>query len=228
MKYIDALNLYNKGKSQYCHPRKGTPEHAAVLAIQRGGAAPAPAPKAKPPSATGVRMRSTRKTGSAVKMAVPKMDVSDPADPTGGGRGGIKMRNTRRKVKVAIPVASRPLPTTEFSRRAAPTTQFSSRGGLQLGTVANMPITQFSTRSGGAGTTNVMTIPTTDEPQPPSGVLGKEAGKMINMALKGALARRRLKEAEKQRTFDILLNQDKPKQPYKFKNVPKSDDIFGF
>jgi hypothetical protein len=161
-------------------------------------------------------------------MAVPKMDVSDPADPTGGGRGGIKMRNTRRKVKVAIPVASRPLPTTEFSRRAAPTTQFSSRGGLQLGTVANMPITQFSTRSGGAGTTNVMTIPTTDEPQPPSGVLGKEAGKMINMALKGALARRRLKEAEKQRTFDILLNQDKPKQPYKFKNVPKSDDIFGF
>lgn len=38
-----------------------------------------------------------------------------------------------------------------------------------------------------------------------AGVKGKEAGKMINMAMKGKIARNKMKEAEKQRTFDILL-----------------------
>ena len=38
----------------------------------------------------------------------------------------------------------------------------------------------------------------------PSGVLGKEAGKMINMAVKGKLARNKMAEAEKKRTIDIL------------------------
>jgi hypothetical protein len=45
-------------------------------------------------------------------------------------------------------------------------------------------------------------------PPPPAGaggVKGKEAGKMINMAMKGKIARNKMKEAEKQRTFDILL-----------------------
>lgn len=222
MKYIEALNIYNKGKSQYCHPRKGTPEHAAVLAIQRGGAA-APAPKAKPPSATSVKMRSTRKTGSAVKMAVPKAS-KEPNDENWVDVVGMKMKK-KRKVKVAIPEASRPLPTTEFSRRAAPITQFSSRsGGLPMS--LNMPVIQFSSRGSGMSASNVVSQSLNQNipEEAPAGVLGKEAGKMINMALKGAIARRRMKEAEKQRTFDILLNQN---QPYKFKNVPKSDD-FGF
>jgi hypothetical protein len=202
MKYVEALKIYNQGKSQYCHPRKGTPEHAAVLAIQRGGAAPAPA-KAKPPSATSVKMRSTRKTGSAVKMAVPKAS-KEPNDENWVDVG-MKMKR-KRKVKVAIPEASRPLPTTEFSRRAAPTTQFSSRSaGLPMS--LNMPVIQFSSRGAGASASNVVSQ-SLNENIPddiPAGVLGKEAGKMINMALKGAIARRRLKEAEKQMTFDILL-----------------------
>lgn len=263
MNYFTALKIYNQGRGSYCSPKKGTPEHAAVVAIQNGGAAPASAasaaaksnmppmpskeriaelkakgraliaqrkadaaaalaamPKAKPPSATGVKMRRSRKTGSAVRMAVPKPenDVSDPADPTGGGRGGMKMRNTRRKVKIAIPEASRPLPTTEFSRRSEPTTQFSSRAGIQMGT------TLFSTRSDGSGSVGSMfNQPTVDASAPSktrdSGVLGKEAGKMINMALKGKIARNKMKAAEKQMLFDIFLQDP----PYQFKHVPKSD-----
>jgi hypothetical protein len=254
MNYFTALKIYNQGRGSYCSPKKGTPEHAAVLAIQNGGAPPtatvgaaaaasgmppmpskariaelkakgraliaqrkadaaaaaAAMPKAKPPSATGVKMRRSRKTGSAVKLAVPKNDVSDPADPTGEGRGGIKMRNTRRKVKIAIPEASRPLPTTEFSRRNAtttqfssrsglePTTQFSSRGGFQLGSVSNMGVSQFSTRSGGAG--NLLSQPAGDmigrEEATPSRTRGKieevrqkAAASTINNAMKGFMAR---------------------------------------
>jgi hypothetical protein len=50
--------------------------------------------------------------------------------------------------------------------------------------------------------------PKASSPSPapaPAGVVGKEAGKMINMAIKGKLARKRMGEAEKQRTIDILL-----------------------
>lgn len=227
MKYIEALNIYNRGKSQYCHPRRGTPEHAAVLAIQKGNAPP---PSAKPPSATGVVMRKSRKTGSAVKMAVPKTK-DEPVE----GSSGMRMRNTRKKVKVAIPVASRPLPTTQFSSRAAtlPTTQFSSRA-------IALPITQFSSRSlvgsggvgVGAGVGGSVGVAIIGQPSlragldGSDGVLGLQARTIIQGAMKASLARKRLKEAEKQRTFDILLNEPY-NQPYKFKNVPKSDD-FGF
>jgi seryl-tRNA synthetase len=37
------------------------------------------------------------------------------------------------------------------------------------------------------------------------GVVGKEASKMIQGAIRGKIARNKMKEAEKQRTFDILL-----------------------
>ena len=40
---------------------------------------------------------------------------------------------------------------------------------------------------------------------PAPSVLGKEAGKMINMALKGKIARKKMADAEKQRTIDILV-----------------------
>jgi hypothetical protein len=39
MKWIEALKHYNAGKKMYCIPKKGTPEHAEVLAIM-GGAKP--------------------------------------------------------------------------------------------------------------------------------------------------------------------------------------------
>jgi hypothetical protein len=39
----------------------------------------------------------------------------------------------------------------------------------------------------------------------PATVKGKEAGKMLNMAMKGKIARNKMKEAEKKRTFEILL-----------------------
>ena len=36
MKYYDALRIWNneKANDMYCRPRKGTPEHAEVIAIQ--------------------------------------------------------------------------------------------------------------------------------------------------------------------------------------------------
>jgi hypothetical protein len=206
MKYIEALNIYNKGKSQYCHPRKGTAEHAAVLAIQKGNAPP---PSAKPPSATGVVMRKSRKTGSAVKMAVPKTK-DEPVE----GSSGMRMRNTRKKVKVAIPVAS-------FSSRAAalPISQFSSRPLVGSGGVG--------VSGGGGGSVGIVGQPSLQLGiDGNDGVLGLQARTIIQGAMKASLARKRLKEAEKRMTFDILLNEPY-NQPYKFKNVPKSDD-FGF
>ena len=35
MRWIEALKIYNKDK-MWCVPRKGTPEHAAVLTIMKG------------------------------------------------------------------------------------------------------------------------------------------------------------------------------------------------
>ena len=37
MTYIQALKVWNaKSNQQWCNPRKGTPQHAAVLRIMRG------------------------------------------------------------------------------------------------------------------------------------------------------------------------------------------------
>ena len=34
MKYTDALKIYNKGKTKWCFPRKGSVDHGKVLKIQ--------------------------------------------------------------------------------------------------------------------------------------------------------------------------------------------------
>lgn len=44
MKWIDALKAYNAKKGGWCVPKKGTPEHAEVLKIMKGGES---APKRK-------------------------------------------------------------------------------------------------------------------------------------------------------------------------------------
>lgn len=37
MTYIEALKVWNaKSNQQWCNPRKGTPQHAAVLRIMKG------------------------------------------------------------------------------------------------------------------------------------------------------------------------------------------------
>ena len=36
MKWIEALMHFNEGKDMYCIPKKGTPEHAEVVAIMNG------------------------------------------------------------------------------------------------------------------------------------------------------------------------------------------------
>jgi hypothetical protein len=162
MKYFEALKEWNKGKSLYCSPKKGTKEYDEVRAIQNGGV-PVPAPAPAPPP---------------------------PAPVPASAPSGMKMRNTRKKVKIGVPVADRPLPTTQFSSRATPVTTFSSRG-------ITGPVTSFSSR----GKTPITNVASSGS----SGVLGKEAGKMINMALKGKIARKRKAEAEKQMLFDLFL-----------------------
>ena len=171
----------------YCSPKKGTKEHEEVLAIQKKAidngspipprkprtkkekstptpkiVPPAPAPVSvsvsrsslKSPSATAVKIRKNRKTGSSVKLAVPKStNIAD--DDYEDMTTGMKMK--RRKVKIAVPVADRPLPTTSFSKRKStlPSTQFSSRHGN-----SNMPLTQFSSRSGGGASIVSQSVPT--------------------------------------------------------------------
>lgn len=44
-------------------------------------------------------------------------------------------------------------------------------------------------------------------PMPMDAVKGKEAGKMINMAVKGKIARDKMKQAEKDMSFDILTRE---------------------
>lgn len=171
----------------YCSPKKGTKEHEEVLAIQKKAiengspipprkprtkkekstplpkiTPPTPAPVSisvprsslKSPSATAVKIRKNRKTGSSVKLAVPKStNIAD--DNYEDMTTGMKMK--RRKVKIAVPVADRPLPTTSFSKRKSttPSTQFSSRHGN-----SNMPLTQFSSRSGGGASIISLSVPT--------------------------------------------------------------------
>ncbi len=276
MNYFQALKEWNKKHNGgiYCSPKKGTKEHAEVLALQKkaienGSPIPPRKPRTKKekkekspnidppapvsvsvprsslksPSATAVKIRKNRKTGSSVKLAVPKSnDVPD--DDYEDMTTGMKMK--KRKVKIAVPVADRPLPTTSFSKRKSTTTQFSSRNGGTL----NMPLTQFSSRSGGGASIISQSIPistqTESEEKPkmvdssiqtdknyrgagrPAGAKNKdkapklpklpklsssfvfddegEAKKILYGAMKGKLARNAMKRAEKQRTFDILLN----------------------
>jgi hypothetical protein len=280
MNYFQALKEWNKkhNKGIYCSPKKGTKEHEEVLALQKkaienGSPIPPRKPRTKKekiekspninppapvsvsvprsslksPSATAVKIRKDRKTGSSVKLAVPK-STNVPDDDYEDMTTGMKMK--KRKVKIAVPVADRPLPTTSFSKRKSntPTTQFSSRHGN-----SNMPLTQFSSRGGGGASIISQSVPTisfstqTDLPQSeekpkmmdssiqtdknyrgagrPAGAKNKdkapklpkltssfvyddegEAKKILYGAIKGKLARNKMKRAEKQRTFDILLN----------------------
>ena len=47
MKWIEALREYNKGKSKWCIPRKGSDDYNAVKAIMEGKHYVPPAPKTK-------------------------------------------------------------------------------------------------------------------------------------------------------------------------------------
>jgi len=214
MNNFQALKEWNKDKGIYCSPKKGTKEHAEVLAIQKKAidngspipprkprtkkekSTPSPVKTPKPsperikelkekgkaliakrkadavavlqgaikrkivsvpssslgtPSATSVKIRKNRKTGSSVKLAVPK-STNVPDEDYVDITTGMKMK--RRKVKIAVPVADRPLPTTSFSKRQSTTTQFSSRSGN-----SNMPLTQFSSRSGGGASIISQSVP---------------------------------------------------------------------
>ena len=48
MTWMQALREHNRGKGQWCMPRRGSAEHAHVRAMMRGSAFTAPVPRAAP------------------------------------------------------------------------------------------------------------------------------------------------------------------------------------
>lgn len=237
MKYFEALKIYNQGQSSYCSPKKGTAEHAKVLAIQRGEAPPV-APKPNPPSATGVKMRRGRKTGGDVSLAVPPPPpkVMAAAMAEAKARGGkLGLRMPRKAVKIGIPkpkkadapamsyadAISLPAPVKKMTYAdviSIPKTHMTYSDVLMMpprpkanssGNVMDM------SRSGAVSEAPMprpeplpspFVLPTddNDDTGAGAGIRGKEAGKMINLALKGRIARKKMKELEKDFLFDIF------------------------
>jgi hypothetical protein len=57
MTWMKALREHNRGKGQWCMPRRGSAEHAHVRALMRGSAFTAPGPRA-----AGSRARASKPT----------------------------------------------------------------------------------------------------------------------------------------------------------------------
>lgn len=258
MKYFEALKIYNQGRSSYCSPKKGTPEHAKVVAIQKGGGGGAAA-KAKPSYADVISAPAPKKTAKAAKAKPSYADVISMPKPA-------KKASAKPAVPSYADVISAPAPRKSYADvlsapNDSPSYASVISSSMRSSNTSAMPLGQ-SMRGGGAAVISQSipqeiaipavfpVISTVMPPMPskeriaelkakgraliaqrkadaaaaaaaaaPAGVLGKEAGKMINLALKGRIARKKMKAAEKQMLFDILL-QD---APYIFKNVPKSD-----
>ena len=47
MTWLQALKAHNRGKGAFCIPRRGSVEHAHVLAMMRGGVSTGPGPRAR-------------------------------------------------------------------------------------------------------------------------------------------------------------------------------------
>ena len=232
MNYFAALKIYNQGRGSYCSPKKGTAEHAAVLAIQKGGGGgggggaakpsyadvismpkPAKAAKAKPTYAEVIAQPKTHLSYADVLM-MPKANKPSYADVLSMSRSG------------AVSNAPMPRPAPLPSPFVIPTDDNDDKGaggGIVGSAKPPMPskarIAELKAKGRALIAQRKADAAAAAAAAAPAGVLGKEAGKMINMALKGRLARKRMKEAEKQMLFDILLQDT----PYIFKNVPKSD-----
>lgn len=263
MKYFEALKKYNQGRDSYCSPKKGTPEHAAVVAIQKGGgggsgsgakkpsyadviSAPAPkkapkAAKAKPTYADVISMPkpakkkptyadvisqpkpAKKKPTYADVIAQPKThmtyaDVIMMPKPSNSGGGNGNVMDMSRSGAVSEAPMPRPEPVPAVF--AIPTNDNDDRGAGGGVVMPPMPSKARIAELKAKG--RALIAQRKADAAAPAGVLGKEAGKMINMALKGRIARKKMKEAEKQMLFDILLQDP----PYQFKHVPKSDNFF--
>jgi len=78
MKYYEALRIWNDkmGHKMYCSPRRGTPQHAEVIAIQKGIKAPALAPTPAPAPAS---ITSAPAPASITSAPAPASITSAPA-----------------------------------------------------------------------------------------------------------------------------------------------------
>ena len=59
MTWMKALREHNRGKGQWCIPRRGSAEHAHVRAMMRGSAFAAPGPRAAPGSHASKRLHKS-------------------------------------------------------------------------------------------------------------------------------------------------------------------------
>ena len=261
MKYFEALKIYNQGRSSYCSPKKGTPEHAKVVAIQKGGGGGAAA-KAKPSYADVISAPAPKKAAKAAKAKPSYADVISMPKPAKSAKPAIPsyadILTAPAPRKTYADVLSAPNDNPSYASVISSSMRSSNTSGMPLGqsmrgggaAVISQSIPQEIPIATDYPVISQVVPPSPMPPMPskeriaelkakgraliaqrkadaaaalaaaaPAGVLGKEAGKMINMALKGRLARKRMKAAEKEMLFDILLQDT----PYVFKNVPKSD-----
>lgn len=104
MKWSEALKMYNAGKSQYCMPRRGSPEHAEVLKLMgrvpKGTVSkPAASPATKKPT---IHIPSMYDEPGSSKQHVPKVQTAAER-----GLALSKAREARHR-KAESPKAARP------------------------------------------------------------------------------------------------------------------------
>ena len=77
MTWMQALREHNRGKGQWCMPRRGSAEHAHVRAMMRGSAFAAPGPRAH--AAPGPRARAHKPTRGeeTFHKAIGRIEHSD-------------------------------------------------------------------------------------------------------------------------------------------------------
>ena len=90
MTWMQALREHNRGKGQWCMPRRGSAEHAHVRAMMRGSAFTAPVPRAAP----GPRARARRPTRGeeTFDKAIARIENSDFVK-----RSALKVRPLSRR-----------------------------------------------------------------------------------------------------------------------------------
>ena len=73
MTWMKALREHNRGKGQWCMPRRGSAEHAHVRAMMRGSAFTAPVPRAAP----GPRIVPGSHASKRLHKSIARIENSD-------------------------------------------------------------------------------------------------------------------------------------------------------
>jgi len=101
MKYIDALKIYNSGKSKWCFPRKGSQDHGTVLKIQGKTSVKVKNPAKKKKEKKGKIPKSVSKKPKSVSKKIFINDVVKAESKTPAfvevSRNSISKKNSKAK-----------------------------------------------------------------------------------------------------------------------------------